>query len=94
MTEPTDRLVRKVRELFGPDVGGLVLDRLRATRDPLGHPVTERVQAAVVKASGGDRRRFEAYAGLADEDWRDVLVAADLGDDDWPARLDEYLGHA
>ena len=29
---------------------------------------------------------------LAHEDWRDLLVAADLGHDYWPRRLNKVLG--
>jgi hypothetical protein len=30
---------------------------------------------------------------IAARDWRDVLVAARLADDDWPERLDAELAH-
>jgi hypothetical protein len=31
-------------------------------------------------------------AGEVDIDWRDVLMAADLGFDDWPMRVEAFLG--
>jgi hypothetical protein len=71
-----------------------VLQRLREIKDPLGHGVPERVQAAVVKASNGDWRSIRENAELAELDWRDVLMRADLADEDWEARLEQYLGGA
>jgi hypothetical protein len=51
----------------------------------------ERVQAALVLAARGQWRWFNALLRLLDQDWRDVLVAGDLADADWPARLDAEL---
>lgn len=42
MSEPSARLVRKIHELFG------------TSADPFGSEVSERVQAATIKASDGD----------------------------------------
>ncbi|MEU4237332.1 hypothetical protein [Actinoplanes sp. NPDC026619] len=52
----------------------------------------ERVQAAVVLLSDGDSQRFLEVLRMAQQDWRDVLVAAQLAHDDWPERLDAVLG--
>jgi len=52
----------------------------------------ERVQAAIVLSAGGDLRAVHDGAALATTDWRDVLVNADLANEDWPARLDAELG--
>lgn len=41
----------------------------------------ERIQLAVLKLSDGDADRFLAAIGLAQIDWRDVLVAAGFGYD-------------
>ncbi|WP_233225584.1 hypothetical protein, partial [Amycolatopsis sp. CA-126428] len=53
---------------------------------------SERVQAAIVLLARGSIRRFRDAVTLSTQDWRDVLVAADLAHDDWPARLDQELG--
>jgi hypothetical protein len=50
------------------------------------------VQAAIVLLAAGDWRALERAAKDAEIDWRDVLVAADLGYEDWPTRLDDMLG--
>ena len=53
---------------------------------------SERVQAAVVLWAAGDLARLHDALDLAELDWRDVLVRADLADEDWPARLEAELG--
>ena len=53
---------------------------------------TERVQAAMVVWSGGDMDRLRDAVALAGVDWRDVLMRANLADEDWSARLDAELG--
>ncbi len=51
----------------------------------------ERILAAVVLASRGRLDRFFPLFRLLKADWRDVLVAGDLADEDWPSRLDAEL---
>jgi hypothetical protein len=83
------RLARRVRADFGADAE-LVLAALAALSDVPG--VNERVQAAVVKLADGDLGRLDVQIHEVRIDWRDVLVAAGLAHEDWPERLDEYLG--
>lgn len=52
----------------------------------------ERVQAAVVIWGRGDLDRIQDAQALALLDWRDVLVRAELADDDWRLKLDAELG--
>lgn len=89
MTTPSERVGRLVTGLFGPGAEPPVLDRLDRITDPFGHEVSERVHAAVVLASGGDLELLEEQASLAEVDWRDVLVAADLAGEDWTERLEQ-----
>jgi hypothetical protein len=70
-----------------------VLRRLDALRLPLAEKQSrERIQAAVIVLAAGDPEKFEHYAGLAETDWRDVLVFSGLETEAWPARLDHELG--
>jgi hypothetical protein len=46
-----------------------------------------RVHLAILKLADGDMGRFQQALALAQVDWRDVLVAAGLGDADWPLVL-------
>jgi hypothetical protein len=47
---------------------------------------TERVHAAVVIPADGDVDRLVVLAPEAEQDWRDVLVAAGLAGEGWPER--------
>lgn len=88
MSAPSERVGLLVTKLFGPGREPPVLDRLARIVDPFGHEVSERLHAAVVLSSHGDRELLEERAALAEIDWRDVLVAADLAGEDWVERLD------
>ena len=44
----------------------------------------ERIHLAILHLSGGSVPRFESLLGAAEQDWRDVLVGAGLGNADWP----------
>ncbi|MEV0288674.1 MULTISPECIES: hypothetical protein [unclassified Kribbella] len=52
----------------------------------------ERIQAAIVIGGSGDLARVRHMRDLALQDWRDLLLAADLGNQDWARRLDAELG--
>jgi hypothetical protein len=52
----------------------------------------ERLLAAIVLYGQGSVLRFRQAVQLAVADWRDLLVAAELADEDWPERLDAALG--
>lgn len=53
---------------------------------------SERIQAAMVLDANGSFEAFRQRLELAGIDWRDLLVGAGLGDEDWPRRLDAVLG--
>ncbi len=83
----TRRLFRRIRADF-PEAGSAEeIARLVADAHE-----TERVQAAIVLWASGDLGRFRDAVALAAQDWRDVLVRADLAHDDWPDKLDAQLG--
>ncbi|HLO36245.1 MAG TPA: hypothetical protein VK194_09190, partial [Candidatus Deferrimicrobium sp.] len=52
----------------------------------------ERVIAAILVLMRGDPDRLVESIAIAERDWRDALVWAELGQPDWPARLEELLG--
>jgi hypothetical protein len=54
----------------------------------------ERIQAAILLNARGDRARLAHEIREVAMDWRDVLVAADLGFDDWADQIDEEFGPA
>lgn len=51
--------------------------------------VPERILAAI--AFVADRQSLPEALELARTDWRDLLVSAGLGDDDWPEVLNRVL---
>ena len=90
----SERLSRRVRRDFPAPGSADEILRLLAelpTDKVLG---SERVQAAIVLLADGDFYRLRDGLALARIDWRDVLVAADLADSDWLARLDRELDPA
>lgn len=86
VNELTPRLVRRIQRDF-PAYGAAeqVVAIVRAAGE------TERVQAAVVIWGHGDVARIRDAHDLALADLRDVLVRADLADEDWAYRLDAEL---
>jgi len=91
--EVSARLTRWIEGRFPPGSAERVLAELRDLPDGVlgGHDV-ERVQASLVIRSNGDWLAFQQRVALAYMDWRDSLVGADLGDEDWRDRLDAALG--
>jgi hypothetical protein len=89
------RLEAKVRNDFSSAVTEDVLRRLDALNLSLAEKQSrERIQAAIVLLAAGNPDKFEHYAGVAQADWRDVLVFSGLGNEDWSARLEKELGPA
>jgi hypothetical protein len=92
VAEVSARLSRWVVQTFPAGSADFVLEVLRAIPDEqFGRQDPERVQAAIVLPTNGDWNEFVKRRRLA-RDWRDVLVAAQLAQPDWPDRLDAVLG--
>ena len=88
------RIRRRIARDFAPAERAQAertLESLLPASDP---PARERIQAAVLIVAGGRMDRLERQAREVGIDWRDVLMAADLGFDDWPMRVDAFLGEA
>ncbi len=57
-----------------------------------GFPVTEenaRICLAILKLSEGDYEKFKMALDLATRDWRNVLVAAGLANENWERKIQE-----
>lgn len=97
MPDAQSRLERRIRRDF-PDPGSAhgVLRLLADLPRRVGYDdemfVTERLQAAVVLLADRNIGRLHRALDLAARDWRDLLVAAGLADEDWPGKLDRELG--
>jgi len=97
MADRQSRLDRRIRRDFpAPGSAGSVLEQLAGLPRRAGYDdemlASERVQAAIVLLAAGDIGRLRRAVDLAAADWRDVLVAAGLADEDWPVQLDRELG--
>ncbi len=93
MARLTARLHKRIEHDFPPGPAEYVLGYLEGLSDSeYGGQSRERIQAALVFAACGRRDRFESMVHLLRVDWRDVLMAGGLGQDDWRAVLDEELG--
>lgn len=89
----SDRISRWVVGQFREADAERVLSQLRDLPASVrGNQDPERIHAALVIRAGGDFQAFESTLRLAHQDWRDLLMAADLGHADWPRVLDEVLG--
>jgi len=89
----TPRLARWIREHY-PGRGELIVARLSRLSVPFQDEPEERILAAIALLGEGDPRRFEDAVRVAEHDWRDLLVAADLADGRYPDHLDRVLGPA
>lgn len=88
VTAPSERLIRRIRRDFPRGTDDEVIVRLTALRPD---DSSERLQAALVLGAAGKWNRFEQQLRRLERDWRDVLVAGGLADEDWPTRLAEAL---
>lgn len=89
------RLARWIASEFASGASDEVMTALRAlSEDQVGGQKAGRVLAALVVRTSGSWAAFADNRALLDQDWRDVLVPADLGNEDWPSRLDAILGPA
>ena len=92
MTErPTPRLTRWVEHAFGEEAAFVLRQLAAFDAEPSGQ-ASERLLAAI--AIEALERGLPSALELARIDWRDVLVIAGLGDEDWPSVLDDVLGPA
>jgi hypothetical protein len=89
---------RAQQDFPAPGAASGVLDLLDALPSEAGYGhemlASERVRAAVILLAAGNLGRLRQALDLAKADWRDVLVAAGLAEDNWPERLDAELGPA
>jgi hypothetical protein len=91
-------VTQRVEQRFRSDFDGGSIEPALARLADLDLPLVdsaderERIQAAIVLAARGRWSAFEQLAELAEVDWRDVLVAAGLADEDWRTRLIDKLG--
>jgi len=94
VSTPSVRLTRRVLDDFGSDAVAVleVLEGVPETLQLADKQDPERIQAALVLPARGDLTMFAKLLRLAQRDWRDALVAADLAQGGWAKRLEAELG--
>ena len=86
--EPTERVQRHIAELFAAgerETATALLadecgDNLPLIREQ-DESEMERIRIAALRMSGGDLAKLREAVGIAQVDWRDLLVAAGFGND-------------
>ena len=92
MAELSRRLESRIRRDFRAGDADTVISYLAGLSDEsFDYQDRERVMAALVLAANGRLDRFIRAFRLLKVDWRDVLVAGGLANEDWPSRLDAEL---
>jgi len=93
--EVSERLRRWIDREFAKGSSENVLEALGTLPEHLlGGQDPERIHASLVIRTGGDWYAFKRSLERARSDWRDALVGAGLGDEDWRERLTDILGPA
>jgi hypothetical protein len=87
----TRRLEEKIKQDFPEDHDAICSMLHEVENKVFGGDGNERILAAVILSSKGSTSRFFVALSVLEEDWRDVLMEAGLGHDDWPLKLEEYL---
>jgi hypothetical protein len=93
--EISPRLLQRIETEF-PHHVDVVREHLHALGPLVDHSRQdpERMYGAVVRVAEGRLDGLERALDLARSDWRDLLMAADLGEADWPGRLSGWLDPA
>lgn len=87
----TSRVLHRLLADYGT-LGAAATEIIARAVDHAGQPASERLAAALLFNSGGNLDQLTAQVQALAVDFRDVLVAADLADEDWPSRLADRLG--
>ncbi len=82
-TKVRDEVWREIIRAFGADAGPIMAMEIEAADIPLGSESVDRIHMAVVYGAAGDVHRFRELVELSAVDWRDTLVTAGLAGDDW-----------
>lgn len=91
MRAPVSESIRRhLQERYSPDYTTAALRALESTPLPFLERLSrdrDRVHLAILLYARGEEERLREAAALASADWRDLLVATGLENDDWPEVL-------
>ncbi|MGW9429415.1 hypothetical protein ACWHA1_15880 [Streptomyces decoyicus] len=89
------RIIRRIERDFQREESATVAQLLEEVVKSVGRgssSIEERVAAAVLLYSEGDADRFAQAADYAQQDWRDLLIDAELADEGWEQRIYDEFG--
>ena len=88
----SQRLAGKIERDFPVDAAAIISMLHQVEDESFDGDASERLLAAVILVSRGDVDRLIMALELMQKDWRDLLMDAGLETEDWPSRVDEFLG--
>ena len=89
----TPRLAAYIARKYGVNAPHVVSLLRSVPTDGRSPESDERICAAILIVGHGDLHRLRKAVTLARQDWRDVLVPADLASENWRDRLSEWLAN-
>lgn len=85
------RLAGRIEQDFSADSAAVISMLHDVEGESFAGDAGERVLAAVILISRGDTDRLVMALELMREDWRDLLMDAGLGSEDWASKLGAFL---
>jgi hypothetical protein len=87
----TRRLADKIERDFPEDHATIQSMLQEVENGKFKGDASERVLTAAIVVAQGDVDRFIEALRLMEIDWRDLLMAAGLGHEGWPSKVDDFL---
>ncbi|MEU9956142.1 hypothetical protein [Streptomyces sp. NPDC050982] len=88
----TDRIAVAISDQYGNEADSVVSLLKEAELRAFRELAEERITAAVVILANGSVDKLLNAIQLMETDWRDLLIAAELADVNWPSTLDDIFG--
>jgi hypothetical protein len=97
--ETSARVLARVDADFAPSERPVAVDLIRSVcldSWKIAQPTSgrDRLAAAMLILAEGRIEGLQKAVALANRDWRDLLVAAQLAQPDWPERVDAFRGES
>ncbi len=90
LVKVSQQLQEALFKLFGKEFAHTLINEPENTKFPLVSNNTENINLAIIIASNSDIEKFYSFLELSTIDWRDTLVSAGLADENWLDVLKKY----